>query len=140
MPLPYQFGPSIACPRRPRSVAPRHVSVAFATPNLNALSVRSRQLRRSLEFWRRVIAIWTSFKVTQAYVALQRRFRKPDWPAKVWSEQHVRAGDRMLDLCTTLKGFYVKSGTSHFRPLQPPVHFETPSSHSHVHPWRSRSA
>lgn len=69
---------------------------AFAPPqlpNVHIIGVRARQVGRSLEFWRRVIAIWASFKSTQLSVALQRKFRGPNWPARVWEARHERAGD-----------------------------------------------
>lgn len=99
------------CPRRPRSCPQWQPPIAFVNPKANGVLVRTRQVGRSLEFWGRVISIWTSFKVTQAYVALQQRYRAEDWPRRVWNAQHERAGNKMLELCTSMKGFYVKSGS-----------------------------
>lgn len=53
----------------------------------------ARYTLRALSFWRRVITIWASFKLTQTTVAIQAPFRKPEWPARAWSSQHRRAAD-----------------------------------------------
>lgn len=83
-------------PRRPRILSQLPPPPAFVNPNGNSILVRTRQVGRSLEFWGRVISIWTSFKVTQAYVALQRRYRTEGWTRRVWNAQHERAGDVSL--------------------------------------------
>lgn len=53
----------------------------------------ARYTIRGLVFWRRVLTIWATFKLTQMSVSLQRPFRKPNWPARAWSSQHRRAAD-----------------------------------------------
>lgn len=49
-----------------------------------------------------MLTIWASFKATQVYVALQRRYRTPEWRKKAWEQQHAQAGDvsvRLFSLC-----------------------------------------
>lgn len=77
--------------------ADRLAPVAFLPRTIPSSIVSCRKFARNtvraFSFWRRVLTIWASFKLTQATVAIQRPFRKPDWPARAWSTQHRRAAD-----------------------------------------------
>lgn len=66
---------------------------AFITLNADGLIAVMRQTTRSLQFWRRVLTIWASFKFTQANVTLQAQFRNADWQRRTWDRQHHRAAD-----------------------------------------------
>ncbi|CEM06643.1 unnamed protein product [Vitrella brassicaformis CCMP3155] len=72
-------------------------------------------LLRLLQFWMRVGVIYGSYKILQAQSALlplwspdeaNRQHTRDTW----WSAQHEKNSDRLLDLCLSLRGFYLKSG------------------------------
>lgn len=96
---------------RPRALSLGHINRALSPiepsfpvaflPRVTPQSVVNcanfaRHTLRAVSFWRRVITIWASFKLTQATVAIQTPFRKPEWPARAWSSQHHRAADVCL--------------------------------------------
>lgn len=88
-------------PRRPNTLSRELATPSFVTP-VQSVRVRARQLARSLQFWRRVLTIWASFKATQVYIALQRRHRTSEWRRKIWERQHAHAGDvcsRLFSFC-----------------------------------------
>eukprot|EP00178_Gracilaria_changii_P010081 TRINITY_DN293_c0_g1_i1.p1 TRINITY_DN293_c0_g1~~TRINITY_DN293_c0_g1_i1.p1 ORF type:complete len:522 (+),score=99.59 TRINITY_DN293_c0_g1_i1:3506-5071(+) len=102
--------PSVCTTRQPVPKSFAVPPVAFLNSTFARLQLFTHQSSRSIEFWRRTLAIWLSFKLTQANIAVQRRYRSPSWPRDVWHRQHSKAGKMMLQLCTEMKGFYVKAG------------------------------
>lgn len=72
---------------------------------------------RNLDFWTKVIHIYGSYKVTQIKIQLYRAkggFKINDNSEneikRIWGEVHETNSDRMMDLCLSLRGFYLKSG------------------------------
>jgi hypothetical protein len=72
---------------------------------------------RNLDFWTKVIHIYGSYKVTQIKIQLFRAksgFKSNDNSEneikRIWGEVHETNSDRMMDLCLSLRGFYLKSG------------------------------
>lgn len=70
----------------------RHHHNAFISPVLDKFQIISRQTSRSFEFWRRVLHIWASFKMTQVIVHMRRGRRDPTWEGDIWKAQHEKAG------------------------------------------------
>eukprot|EP00737_Agarophyton_chilense_P004121 gb/GEZJ01005037.1/.p1 GENE.gb/GEZJ01005037.1/~~gb/GEZJ01005037.1/.p1 ORF type:complete len:578 (-),score=76.38 gb/GEZJ01005037.1/:655-2133(-) len=104
------LSPGLCPSRRPRSTLVSVPPAAFLHSTFGRLRVVTQQTSRSLQFWTRTLAIWLSFKLTQANVAVQKPYRSPSWPQTTWALQHQKAGKMMLNLCTEMKGFYVKAG------------------------------
>lgn len=88
----YRNAESSRCPLI-RTAPSMYARPAFVAPNFDRFGVAMQQTIRSLQFWRKVLTIWASFKLTQASVAFQTKFRQSDWPRCAWDQQHHRAGD-----------------------------------------------
>lgn len=82
---------------------------------------RSDQVRyslsRDLDFWRRSIEIFSSYKrfqvkraVSKLVDKLQRRSVDENIEESLWNELHELNSDRMFRLCIDLRGFYLKAG------------------------------
>jgi len=71
-----------------------------------------RNALRTAEFWSRATAIYGSYKLASLRAAALRAAGAGDARVKseVWDGQHAWAGDRMRDLCVSLRGFYLKTG------------------------------
>ena len=76
---------------------------------------------RDLDFWGKVLQIYSSYKLSQIQFRLPRiDFRRPkeDVPdiseeirrENLWSRVHEINSHRMMNLCLGLRGFYLKSG------------------------------
>lgn len=83
----------------PRCVAVKRVhpanssSLSFVNSRLQQFELVFRQSARSLQFWKRVLSIWATFKITQIHIAAQHRFRSQNWPRQVWDAQHRKAAN-----------------------------------------------
>ncbi len=69
---------------------------------------------RALEFWRRTMTIYASYKGAQLR-ALGKKMQGADRQSltdEIWTPQHTWAGDQMYDLCVSLRGFYLKASTA----------------------------
>lgn len=62
---------------------------------------------RSLQFWKRVIPIYTGYKVTQIR-NLRERERKVR--ERRWASRHAWGATKVYTLCVELRGFYLKDG------------------------------
>jgi predicted unusual protein kinase regulating ubiquinone biosynthesis (AarF/ABC1/UbiB family) len=71
-----------------------------------------------LDFWRRALDIYSHYKLSQLRITLQAAALPPSLPPSVrqarvqewWDRVHARNSDRMLALCLSLRGFYLKAG------------------------------
>lgn len=75
----------------------------------------SLYLPRSLDFWLRVAQIYSSYKLLQAQEALQSSSDSFGFISRInfeqkWNELHEKNAQRMMNLCLSLRGFYLKSG------------------------------
>lgn len=84
-----------------RPAASMYTRPAFAAPNFDCFGVAVQRTIRSLQFWRKVLTIWASFKITQVSIAFQSKFRQSEWPRRAWDQQHDRAGDVSFLYSTT---------------------------------------
>lgn len=78
-----------------------------------------RKPMRNLVFWRKVIHIYSSYKVSQIHSRLNKLqntlmgktdSEKEQQTKHLWNEVHEVNSDRMMNLCLGLRGFYLKSG------------------------------
>ena len=76
---------------------------------------------RDLDFWGKVLQIYSSYKLSQIQSRLPRiDFRRPEEDVSdisdeirrenMWSRVHEINSNRMMNLCLGLRGFYLKSG------------------------------
>lgn len=69
---------------------------AFVTVNDGFINLGVQAIR-TIEFWRRVLTIWVSFKVTQASIGVQNLIqigdKAEDWQRSKWDRQHRRAAN-----------------------------------------------
>eukprot|EP00798_Chlamydomonas_sp_ICE-L_P027625 gene27625-7262_t len=66
---------------------------------------------RTMEFWKRTVGIYGSYKATQVKcMAMRMTGRGEEDIKQTWVDQHTRAGQEMYDLCIHLRGFYLKAG------------------------------
>lgn len=120
-PVPVSFGQSRQQGRLPLSSAlvSSYKSCAFLVNGFDQAVTFGKQTFRSLQFWRRVLSIWATFKFTQLSIFLFSSFRSPEWPARAWNRQHHLAADVSLSLrhsfyfyfcffyVTNLTGFWI---------------------------------
>ena len=66
------------------------------------------EIKRALSFWSRITHIYGSYKLTQLEGFIRRR-KKEDQKAIIENLHEINS-DRLLDLCITLRGFYIKTG------------------------------
>ena len=89
--LPFGYGQISGRPRRP--VPFQVLSPPSFVPSPYArFFVYAKQTQRSLQFWRRVLGIWASFKIVQGSITVQKKFRGAAWPRKTWDSHHEKAG------------------------------------------------
>lgn len=90
--------------RKPPTIQNAYASVIpqFVTTNTLAL----RRVSRTIEFWARVLSIWSTYKAVQVFVGVQRPFRDDVWQARVWDAQHRRAAE--VGHCLLTSSFYKK--------------------------------
>ncbi|GLI59949.1 hypothetical protein VaNZ11_002002 [Volvox africanus] len=69
-------------------------------------------LTRAVEFWRRAVYIYGSYKAAQLRSLLLLTTGRTDAEVQdsVWVPQHTWAGEEMYKLCIELRGFYLKTG------------------------------
>jgi len=75
--------------------------------------ITSRKPLRDLSFWFRAGHIYTSYKLNQASNVVRKRVFKKSFADKknqTWSHVHETNSQRMIRLCLSLKGFYLKTG------------------------------
>lgn len=69
---------------------------AFVTVNDGFVNLGIQAIR-TIEFWRRVLTIWASFKVTQTSIGVQGLIqignKAEDWQRSKWDRQHRRAAN-----------------------------------------------
>lgn len=66
------------------------------------------QLQRGLSFWRSVVHIYSTYKLCQLKSVVTRRPKEEAQEAM--QQLHDVNSDRFVDMCISLKGFYVKTG------------------------------
>eukprot|EP00270_Netrium_digitus_P001559 TRINITY_DN11727_c0_g1_i1.p1 TRINITY_DN11727_c0_g1~~TRINITY_DN11727_c0_g1_i1.p1 ORF type:complete len:621 (-),score=161.80 TRINITY_DN11727_c0_g1_i1:145-2007(-) len=64
---------------------------------------------RTLDFWRRAIFIYGSYKICQ-WKSLLLKAEEKEKVEKLWEEQHEFAAEHLYRLCADLGGFFLKSG------------------------------
>ena len=72
-------------------------------------------LQRDIEFWKRTIRIYSSYKNFQLKIYFQGvhdKFRKRNESDHEieWNQLHEINSKRMIDMCLSLRGFYLKAG------------------------------
>ncbi|GIL52828.1 hypothetical protein Vafri_8592 [Volvox africanus] len=69
-------------------------------------------LSRAVEFWRRAVYIYGTYKAAQLRSLLLLTTGRSDAEVhdSVWVPQHTWAGEEMYKLCIELRGFYLKAG------------------------------
>ena len=63
---------------------------------------------RSMQFWARAIHIYGSYKVHQIKSKINNN--KNSSSIMSWEDIHEENSKRMMDLCLSLRGFYLKTG------------------------------
>ncbi len=65
---------------------------------------------RTLEFWGRAVSIYGTYKVAQLQALGLKLLGRSDAEIQesVWVPQHTQAGEKMYELCISLRGFYLK--------------------------------
>ncbi|CAI5465940.1 unnamed protein product [Closterium sp. Yama58-4] len=74
-------------------------------------------LQRGAEFWRRVVHLYGSYKLCQLQVAVSGQSEEER--SATWQRQHERGAEMLYDLCTDMKGFFLKI-PAHPTPHTPP--------------------
>jgi predicted unusual protein kinase regulating ubiquinone biosynthesis (AarF/ABC1/UbiB family) len=91
-------------------------SRAFSSRLKSTILTTSHFIRkpiRDLSFWRQAIHIYSSYKFLQAHNLIKRKFSKKfdeDEYENAWAYHHEINSNRMMRLCLSLKGFYLKTG------------------------------
>ncbi|GIL83202.1 hypothetical protein Vretifemale_12058 [Volvox reticuliferus] len=69
-------------------------------------------LSRTIEFWRRAVYIYGSYKAAQLRSLFLKATGRSDAEVhdSVWVPHHTWAGEEMYELCISLRGFYLKAG------------------------------
>eukprot|EP00607_Mallomonas_marina_P002039 CAMPEP_0182430998 /NCGR_PEP_ID=MMETSP1167-20130531/45511_1 /TAXON_ID=2988 /ORGANISM="Mallomonas Sp, Strain CCMP3275" /LENGTH=451 /DNA_ID=CAMNT_0024616813 /DNA_START=224 /DNA_END=1579 /DNA_ORIENTATION=- len=71
---------------------------------------------RDISFWGRAARIYSSYKVTQIRVKILDRHKRKEAEAVanrtegLWNSIHELNSNRMMELCLSLRGFYLKTG------------------------------
>lgn len=65
---------------------------------------KRKPLDRTMQFWRRSVSVYASYKVCQA----RTRFLSKEAQEKVWEDQHEWAAEKVYSLCSELGGFFLK--------------------------------
>lgn len=79
----------------------------------NHIHITNRRPLRDVSFWFRAGHIYTSYKLNQASNIVKKRVFKKSYADKknqTWSQVHETNSQRMIRLCLSLKGFYLKTG------------------------------
>ncbi|KAG0589957.1 hypothetical protein KC19_1G059800 [Ceratodon purpureus] len=65
-----------------------------------------KKMDRTVQFWTRTIAIYASYKATQARVQFVKDEAERE---RLWERRHEIAADKIYSMCTELGGFFLKS-------------------------------
>ncbi|GLC33499.1 hypothetical protein PLESTB_000081700 [Pleodorina starrii] len=86
--------------------------LALAASNGEAGEPTVLGLPRTVDFWRRAVYIYGSYKAAQLQSLFLKAAGKSDAEVHetVWVRQHTWAGEEMYKLCIALRGFYLKAG------------------------------
>lgn len=70
---------------------------------------------RTAAFWGRATHIYLAYKAAQLRAGLEKLQGHSDEAIKadVWEPQHAWAGEKMHELCVSLRGFYLKARPQH---------------------------
>ncbi|CAI7746596.1 unnamed protein product [Closterium sp. NIES-53] len=81
---------------------------------------QQQALYRIVDFWRRAVHLYGSYKLCQVRVRLSRL--SEEQRRAVWEEQHERGAEILHSLCTEMQGFFLKAGQFLAKPdMSPPA-------------------
>ncbi|CAI5494972.1 unnamed protein product [Closterium sp. Naga37s-1] len=81
---------------------------------------QQQALHRIVDFWRRAVLLYGSYKLCQVRVRLGRLSKEQRRAA--WEEQHERGAEILHSLCTEMQGFFLKAGQFLAKPdMSPPA-------------------
>ncbi|KAK9798604.1 hypothetical protein WJX73_007340 [Symbiochloris irregularis] len=66
---------------------------------------------RASSFWRRILGVYVAYKATQARAYTMKAVRQSQSRVdSMWEAHHTWAGEQLYEICTDLRGFYIKVG------------------------------
>ncbi|CAI5534433.1 unnamed protein product [Closterium sp. Naga37s-1] len=81
---------------------------------------QQQALHRIVDFWRRAVHLYGSYKLCQLRVRVSRLSEEQRRAA--WEEQHERGAEILHSLCTEMQGFFLKAGQFLAKPdMSPPA-------------------